>query len=118
MFAGPPATRDVSRVVGGRFVLGRGSTVVRQDRTLSRGSAIKANPAKAGDAKPRGYRTPSRARPVELPNLTLAVGRGCAFSEHVALHRARGSGASRHGLRTAGLDCGTRHQLSAGRRFS
>src|SRR6266850_8035250 len=28
-----------------------------------------ANPAKAGDAKPRGYRTLRRAKPVELPNL-------------------------------------------------
>src|SRR3989441_4855873 len=94
MFAGPPATRDVSRVVGGRFVLGRGSTVVRQDRTLSRGSAIKANPAKAGDAKPRGYRTPSRAMPVELPNLTL-IGRGYVLANQVALGGRDGADAPR-----------------------
>jgi hypothetical protein len=29
----------------------------------------KVNPVKAGGAKPRGYRTLSRATPVELPNL-------------------------------------------------
>ena len=32
-----------------------------------------ANPAKAGDAKPRGYRTLRRAKPVELPNLLGGV---------------------------------------------
>jgi hypothetical protein len=32
------------------------------------GGATKANPAKAGDAKPRGYRTRPRVTPVEPPN--------------------------------------------------
>src|SRR5207237_10831676 len=62
------------RVLGGRFVL----QVIAQSQDgrnapLFRGSATKANPAKAGDAKLRGYRTPSRATPVGLPNLPGGV---------------------------------------------
>src|SRR5213592_3285246 len=51
MSARPPATRDVLELPGGLFRL-------RQIAPPFEGSATKANPAKAGDAKPRGYRTP------------------------------------------------------------
>src|SRR5258706_1777046 len=51
MSARPPATRDALELPGGLFHL-------RQDRTPLAGSATTANPANAGDAKPRGYRTP------------------------------------------------------------
>ncbi len=48
-----------------------------------------ANPAKAGDAKPRGYRTLRRAKPVELPNLLGGVmyfySKGYRFPTAVAL---------------------------------
>src|SRR6266567_867811 len=51
MSARPPATREVFEYRGGLFRL-------QQDRIPLAGSATTANPAKAGDAKPRGYRTP------------------------------------------------------------
>src|SRR6266550_2982638 len=68
--AGPPAHRPFgSKLAALRFfwVSNKRSSAGRSP--LPRGSAKKANPAKAGDAKPRGYRTLRRAKPVELPNL-------------------------------------------------
>src|SRR2546428_11594180 len=76
------------------FVLGVDTPYFGRIAPLSRGSAPKANPAKAGDAKPRGYRTPSRAMPVELPNLTL-IGRGYVLANQVPLGRRDGAGAPR-----------------------
>src|SRR5947207_6781980 len=50
MSARPPATREVFELLGGLSIYGRIAS--------PQGSATKANPAKAGDAKLRGYRTP------------------------------------------------------------
>ena len=50
MSARPPATRDPSSYLAAFSIFGRIAPL--------EGSATKANPAKAGDAKPRGYRTP------------------------------------------------------------
>ena len=44
--------------------------IVRQDRGLFWRCATKAYPAKAGDAKPRGYSVFPDAMPVEPPNHT------------------------------------------------
>src|SRR6266540_80819 len=52
MSARPPATRDGFELVAAVFVLEYGRIA-----PPSGGSVTKANPAKAGDAKPRGYRT-------------------------------------------------------------
>jgi hypothetical protein len=46
-------------------------SIERQDRDLFERCATKANPAKAGDAKPRGYSVfITNAKPVEPPNHT------------------------------------------------
>src|SRR5438067_13696654 len=68
------------RDVGGRFVrVGVDTQQFGRAPPSSRGSATKAKPAKAGDAKPRGYRTPPacHASRVAEPHL----GEGHAFSE-------------------------------------
>src|SRR5206468_1810235 len=65
MSARPPATRDAIEFSGGRFcflVMSAGSPPLE-------GSATKANPAKAGDAKPRGYRTPFRCHASRVAEL-------------------------------------------------
>src|SRR6266705_3021363 len=78
MSARPPATRDTFEFLGGLFHL-------RQDRTPLEGSATKANPAKAGDAKPRGYRTPFACHASRAAE-PLREGFFYAFSHDVALH--------------------------------
>src|SRR6266576_3113742 len=54
-----PAASDSRRfrVSGGRFIFLGPPNAVRLDRPSRQGETTKANPAKAGDAKPRGYRT-------------------------------------------------------------
>src|SRR2546422_9544759 len=89
---------------------------------LLRGSATKPTPAKAGDAKLRGYRTPWRATPVGPPNL-ISWG-GYAFADYVELGgsgrtdvgRGVQTGAASDGseLRPAGADRRQSLQCRAG----
>src|SRR6266571_4834515 len=72
MSARPPATREIPSSWR-PFHLGVVQPQFGRIAPSSR-EATKANPAKAGDAKLRGYRTPFGARPVEPPNLTPQPG--------------------------------------------
>src|SRR5438046_1314636 len=118
MSARPPATRDVLELPGGLFRL-------RQIAPPFEGSATKANPAKAGDAKPRGYRTPfachaSRAAEPLQRVLFYAISHAVALHT-LASHRGRSlrhTGAVEHRRKRPNRAVGCRSRKPGARSFA